>query len=250
MVVNDPDFALFEAALKNAKQYLKDAQTLLDAGSPAHAYALTVLGFEEMGKSILGYSCLMGFRSREDSEFQLMFKAKGSHEKRQLLTFELIFGMVMINWIEESNSKKEINQLSTKHQKQLISRKKYINEILKIAKIDGELWENYLKSIFSLQEKFNKNPKWLSNKKEQAMYVSSKTKKGVKGAVIESPLDEHLFSQEQVQRVIQSHNSFLGFLNIFEKGIKSNKKIERGIGKIRLNIKQFVNDMKSEFENS
>lgn len=67
--------SLFEATLKNAEQFLKDAKLFAKHGFYGHTYSLAVLGFEEWSKSMLTLSLFLGFTEKDD-ELVSDFKTK------------------------------------------------------------------------------------------------------------------------------------------------------------------------------
>jgi AbiV family abortive infection protein len=50
-----------QLCLDNVEQYIMDAQFLVENGSYGHAFALAVLGEEELSKSFIYYTCSEGF---------------------------------------------------------------------------------------------------------------------------------------------------------------------------------------------
>ena len=112
--MHDPNLSLFHSALNNAKQFIQDAQILLDQGSTGHSYGLSVLAFEEFVKLVADkkpfeYSNTSGGLTNKTSDQQIITtQSSGSEGEVENVNQKII----ELTREEEEKSKREIEDLS------------------------------------------------------------------------------------------------------------------------------------------
>jgi len=92
----------------NARAFIKDAEILVDKGTPGHACSLAILGFEEMAKALVCFFVALGIIERDDKIVEDVFK---SHKVKHREAFGLVFLSIFNIWWEETKQqeKKRIN---------------------------------------------------------------------------------------------------------------------------------------------
>ena len=82
-----------KSCLDNVEQYLKDARMLIENESYGHAFALTVLGEEELSKAFIYYMCSEGWIP--ESFIKRVGRRANSHRRKQVIaaTFSFTFGI-------------------------------------------------------------------------------------------------------------------------------------------------------------
>ncbi len=242
MVTSDPDFALFSASITNADDYIKNAQLIFDNDSIAHARVFSLLAFEEIGKALYGFYCYVGIKKRNKKDYQILFKGSKAHINKQMLAWELIYYHVLQEWHLETKSLKKINSLSIDHAKGKINSTKYVEGLLLCARKDGDFWYDTVKYLLDTEEKFNSNPRWLTDEKEKAMYVNFISKD--KGFIITSPQDGYQFNNETTQNAINTFSFFINLLKKSEIEIKSSKRNIRLINRNRPIIQKTMEELR------
>jgi AbiV family abortive infection protein len=89
------------------EQYLKDAYLLVKNGSYGHAFALTVLGEEELSKAFIYHMCSEGLLP--EIVVEKMGKNRGSHRRKQVIAATLAFTFGTVQFFQRivDSSKKE-----------------------------------------------------------------------------------------------------------------------------------------------
>lgn len=94
-----------QLCLDNVEQYIKDAQLLVENGSYGHAFALTVLGEEELSKAYIYYTCSEGLLP--ENFVKRVGRTRESHIRKQAIVatltmtykiVELMKGIVKSSW--------------------------------------------------------------------------------------------------------------------------------------------------------
>jgi AbiV family abortive infection protein len=121
---------------KNAKRYLRDAKLLKKDRSYGHAYALVVLGIEQLGMAFYWFWSSIGLMKFLPKDFTDALNTKPriqkNHEKKQFLTLMnlitilavFVFWAMMKKFDEQTKMKKVINT----------AQRKYLQIIKRIAK--------------------------------------------------------------------------------------------------------------------
>jgi len=152
-------------SLKNAEQYINDAEVLVKKRSYGHAFALSVLAEEELAKAVMYYLCAEGIFGIEGK----WRKDSLRHVRKQEFAFGIAFMYEMILIVEEAldfaQGKAKGNATRFK---QIFERK--IAEILQkeqklFASKHGDVYE-HLKPFEELQKK-----------RERSMYVEADLRK-------------------------------------------------------------------------
>ena len=94
-----------QLCLDNVEQYIKDAQLLVENGSYGHAFALAVLGEEELSKAFIYHMCSEGFLPEDIAK--RVGRTRDSHVRKQALAgtltltykiVELLQSIVKSSW--------------------------------------------------------------------------------------------------------------------------------------------------------
>lgn len=96
-----------KSCLDNVEQYLKDARMLIENRSYGHAFALTVLGEEELSKAFIYCMCSEGWVP--ESFIKRVGKRANSHRRKQVIAATLFFTLEIIQFFKNivDLSKKE-----------------------------------------------------------------------------------------------------------------------------------------------
>lgn len=153
-------------SLKNAEQYITDAEVLVKKRSYGHAFALAVLGEEELAKAVMYYLCAEGIFGIEGK----WRKDSLRHVRKQRFAFGIAFMYEIILIVEEAmNFAQKKAKGNTPRFGKIFEKK--MAEILQkeqklVASKHGDFYE-HLKPFEELQKK-----------REKAMYVEANLRKG------------------------------------------------------------------------
>lgn len=234
----DPNLALFQLALKNSKQFIQDAQILLDSGSIGHAYGLTVLAFEEFGKAIMGFSAFLGVIERDSEEFKILFR---NHSDKQWMGLTYIQALLVLEFLDTLENKKELNKLMTDFIKGIISPERYTREFLKLLDSENSPIARQMLSLVEIELKFIQDKKWMDKRKQRSFYVDFSKNDS---RVLLSPQDEYEFDKSSVQEVINSHKWWIEYFLEIEEKIRKMKKLPRELIQVKKMIKKLMNLLK------
>lgn len=235
--MQDPNLSLFHLALKNAELFIQDAQILLDSGSVGHSYGLSVLAFEEFGKALMGFNCYLGVLNRDDEEFKIMFK---DHSEKQMTAFQIISMLILIEYLDTTTLKNQINKIITELQKDIISYERYINDFIDILEIDDSEFAENLLRLLEIEVKFIDDPRWMDKRKQRALYVDLDKKDP---RILLTPQDEYEFSKEEVQLVITSHKWFIEYWREIDIELRKKKRLPVEFVKYRQAVKKIMKEL-------
>ena len=171
---DDLNYSLFLAALRNANQYIKDAEQLINNKSYGHAYALIVFAIEEVGKSFLALEC---FFTRKKINKNYLQKHLYNHPEKQIKSFKVITTLIFDTWFESSKYKDGIYQILQKYQKNEINYPQFENQILSIARKDQSKFATLTESLIMSLQVFRDYKEVLHELRLDAMYVDIKENK-------------------------------------------------------------------------
>ena len=195
---------LFEATLKSAEQYLKDAKLLAKHGSYGHAYSLAVLGFEEWSKSMLALNLFLGFTEKDD---ELVSEFKTNHISKQQMGLLWLFGLVEEAWLGAPQTRDEVEQLKMSFLQGEISyesfERKYRRLLTKDPSYEAQVLNDLLEQLDDLDVHY------IETKKQRGFYVDYNLEK----RIYETPKQFILSDIEFINT--------LEFLVDFAKGLSS-----------------------------
>jgi len=214
-------------SLKNAEQFIKDAEFLVKKRSYGHAFALSVLAEEELAKAVMYYLCAEGIfgingKWRNDSI---------RHVRKQGFAFGIAFMYELILMIEEAMdfARRKARRDATKFK--VIFEKK-IAEILQkemklFASKRGDLYD-HLKPFEKIQEK-----------RERALYVEAKLQKGE----ITSPRD---FKKSEAKQYISHVKERLEVLKDEINGKMKDQDKHVAMSLIKMSLNQCTDERKKK----
>lgn len=218
---------LFEATLKSAEQYLKDAKLLVKHGSYGHAYSLTVLGFEEWSKSMLAVGLFLGFVEKDD---ELVSDFKTNHISKQLEGIRLLFTIVEEAWLEAPQTRDEVIQLKMSTLRGEISYKSFERKYRRLLEKDPSPVAQTLRDLLEQLDKID--VRYIEEKKQRGFYVDFDLEK----RIYETP-EQFILSDIEF---INTLEFLVGYAKEFYPLLRSQKKsVKKHIQSIRKNVKEW-----------
>jgi len=150
---------------RNAEQFVKDAETLLKKRSYAHAFALAVLGEEELAKAVM-YSLAANEIMRIEGKWRSKL-IKHAVKQTIALGIAQIYELILIAEDAAINAKKKAKGDVRKF------RELFEEELKKLIKEEQEMFARKRGEVFEHLEHFEK----LQKKREEAMYVEANLEK-------------------------------------------------------------------------
>ena len=159
-----------EECLKNAEQFIKDAQLLRRNNSLGHAYSLAVLGLEEIARFWIIYFVYMGFFTEDSIEVVLANKDHIFKQRFAWLVFSLL---IHSEFLETSKYKEDISKLFEEKKDGKISYKVYERKFNKLLKEESQICPSALKVLQLNEEikKLNIDYKIIEKNRKKGFYV-------------------------------------------------------------------------------
>ena len=155
-----------QSCLGNVEQYLKDARMLIENESYGHAFALTVLGEEELSKAYIYYMCSEGWVP--ESFIKRVGRRANSHRRKQVIAATLSFTLEIIQFFKNIvDSSKEEGDL-----------RKTIEIANKKLKEAMDYMEKNKDEMKSRMDQFLERFATLEEDKEKGLYVDVIIKEG------------------------------------------------------------------------
>lgn len=159
-----------EECLKNAEQFIKDAQLLRSKNSLGHAYSLAVLGLEEIARFWIIFFIYMNFYTEDSIEVEL---ANTKHVFKQRFAWSIFSSLIIIVWLETSEYKEEIAILVEELNAGKISYEAYekkFNRLLKEESQKSPSASNVLRLEKEIK-KLNADYQIVEKKRKRGLYV-------------------------------------------------------------------------------
>ncbi|MHA1302610.1 MAG: AbiV family abortive infection protein [Candidatus Heimdallarchaeaceae archaeon] len=171
-------FEIIIKSLENAKQFHFDAKTLANIKSYGHAYALAVLGFEEVSKAWGIFYLQFGIYQEEDEIIQDLFK---KHITKHFLGLESLSFIFMILWNDfVANTKYKdkldnIKAIDENGESQIdVFKEQYWDLVLEMSTDeDKEIAEaaNKFIELKQITDDFSRKNSFINNRKLLGLYV-------------------------------------------------------------------------------
>lgn len=152
----------------NAIRFIDEADLLFKRKSFGHSYSLAVLGFEEWVKSNLAFLLLIGLSKPTDEDIQ---EGLRDHVWKHAIGLESFYFLLIIDWGQKTKYKHEVNQLTNKLEKKVISIKRFEKEILKIITYEKSDESENLRQFVEIIQKYNADNYIIENQKQEGFYV-------------------------------------------------------------------------------
>lgn len=159
-----------EECLKNAEQFIKDAQLLRSKNSLGHAYSLAVLGLEEIARFWIIFFLYMGLYTENSIEVEL---ANTKHVFKQRFAWLIFSSLFFSEWLKTTEYKEDLLKLLEEEKNGKISYKSYEKKINKLLKKESQKSPLAFK-ILQLNEeikKLNSDYQIIEKKRKRGLYV-------------------------------------------------------------------------------
>ena len=180
-----------EECLKNARQFVKDAERLIESSSFGHAFSLLVLADEEMGKSLMFLFSLFGL--------SLKRSFLRSHARKQFVQLGMSLAWTILDLLRIENIMKAAREVKDVEKRKLL----IVEEMKKIAEMDEDEMRNRLQPAIEETMTLFKD---LDIRKQRGLYVELHND----GAVT-TPND---VSEEEVSQYLDSVKSRLSKMDL------------------------------------
>lgn len=198
----------------NARQFIQDAELLINHQSYGHAYALLILGFEEWAKAMSGFIIHSGGVDAPDNESRSIWR---DHLVKQHFGYIFVFGILVEIIARESSLKADYDKLGLE---------------LKSGKIDEKTFEERLRNLFQkdpspaakdivklqkLFDKLNKKPNLIDVQKQAGIYVEYH----LKDFSTSSPHER--FTKKGVEARLKTYKSIIVYTSFLIDVLKDRK---------------------------
>ncbi len=180
-----------EECLKNARQFVKDAERLIESSSFGHAFSLLVLADEEMGKSLMFLFSLFGL--------SLKRSFLRSHARKQFVQLGMSLAWTILDLLRIENIMKAAREVKDVEKRKLL----IVEEMKKIAEMDEDEMRNRLQLRIGETVDLFKD---LDTRKQRGFYVELND-----DGEITTPTD---ISEEEVLQYLGSVKSRLSKMNL------------------------------------
>ena len=230
------DFYLLlqETCLKNAEQFLTDAELLRKRGSFGHAYSLAVLGFEELSKFWMIHNLFFDIYDENDEQVQVM---QSSHVNKHILGWNNFSFIVFQEYFYSSERKEEILELYEELNNEIISKKAYERKFRNIilSEIKSIPLAKKTLEIMDILEKLEADFTIMEKRKQKGFYVEyDLSKKQITYSPENFIYDNTLF--------IDAFSVIVDYAKTYHDSFKSNlkrKSIKECISNFRRNVQLF-----------
>lgn len=239
------DFYLLlqETCLKNAVQFLTDAELLRNNGSFGHAYSLAVLGFEELSKFWMIHNLFFDIYDENDEVVQIM---QSSHVDKHILGWNNFSFIVFQEYFHSSEKKEEILEIYEELNNEIISKKAFERKLRKIILSETESVPLAKKTleIIDILAKLEADFTIMEKRKQEGFYVEyDLSKKQITYSPENFIYDDILF--------IDAFSVIVDYAKTYHDSFKSNlkrKSIKEYISNFRKNVQLFKQELKKSEE--
>lgn len=158
-----------QSCLNNVEQYLKDARLLIENESYGHAFALTVLGEEELSKAFIYYMCSEGLVSENFTK--RVGRRSKSHRRKQGIAAALFFTFEIVQFFKKIvDSSREEGERDPRKSIEIVNKK--LQDAMDYMEKNKDEMKIRMDQFF---ERFAT----LEEDKEKGLYVDVKIEQGV-----------------------------------------------------------------------
>ncbi|MFQ5979048.1 MAG: AbiV family abortive infection protein [Candidatus Heimdallarchaeota archaeon] len=214
---------------ENAKQFLRDAEILLENNSPGHAYSFCVFAFEEWSKALTALNLMLGVEQPQDQDVQAIFR---NHRLKHRNALVNAFLGLFIQWIELSPSKDEISSVFSDFYQNGLSEESMRRKFRKIGLEENTHESSVIVSFLDLIEDFERNPRLIEDRRLQGIYVGFDFKTGATYGPFNFTVPETREKLETYQTLIE------GWEGVYE--VLKNRKLQNKFIKPLYKLGEFL----------